>query len=41
VREAFGAAVAAIQAERASDLRVRRMMRAIAGDELGQIRSAA
>lgn len=35
VREAFGAAVVAAQAQRARDPRVRKMMRAIARDELG------
>jgi hypothetical protein len=35
VRETFGAALAAVQAERAGDRRVRRMMRAVARDELG------
>jgi hypothetical protein len=35
VKEAFGAAVAAAQAQRARDPRVRKMMRAIARDELG------
>jgi hypothetical protein len=34
VRETFGAALAAVQAERAGDRRVRRMMRAVARDEL-------
>jgi hypothetical protein len=34
VKETFGAAVASLQAERASDPRLRSMMRAIAGDEL-------
>jgi rubrerythrin len=35
VRETFGAAIATMQAERASDPRIRRMMRVIANDELG------
>jgi hypothetical protein len=35
VREAFGAAIAALQAERADDPRVRRLMSIIARDELG------
>jgi hypothetical protein len=35
VNETFGAAIGALQAERASDPRVRRLMRVIARDELG------